>query len=192
MLGFRGRFVACPETRNLILSPLLRGKALSEHESVLIAGVSVRSSFCQTVQRIQHERQTLKSDIDPRDSCFGSFLVNRGQGQNRLTDQGRFVGQYFQTCALRLPVGIHIVGRQNAEHAVHCQRLGSVDIEHPGVWNRTGEQSGVNHALTGIVLCVFNAASNLARYIRRHEVFTNMHIGHDDYPSCTARMTPSR
>ena len=184
------RGVARAETGYLVRRPLRFGEPLLTE--IIAADESVRAAFLQAVERIEYERQPLESHVDCGNRGFGCLFVDRGQRQDRFADQGRFVGQDLQTRGLGFTVGINLIGRQNAEHTFHRQRFGGVDIEYARMGDGAGEQAGVNHALAGIVFRIFDPSGDLADHVRRNEVFSDMHIGHDVYPISAARMTPSR
>ena len=184
------RSVAGAETRDLIDGPFRFRESLAA--VVVAADKRVGPAFLQAVERVEHEGQSLECHIERGDGAFGGLLIDRGQSQNRLADQGRFVGQNLQAGGLGFAVGINIAGSEYAQHAIHRQRLRVIDVQHPRVGNGTGEQAGVDHAFAGVVFRVFDPAGDFADHVGRDEVFSDMHIGHDDYPISAARMTPSR
>jgi hypothetical protein len=188
-LRFRGWFGTVSESSHLVSSPVVGGKSLAEYKGITPV-VSLGAARLHAVQRIQHVVQSFEGHRDCFKSVLGSFFIDRGHRQDRLTDQGWLVSQNFQAGAVLLTVRIHVVSSENAKNTIHRQRFGRIDIDHPRVGNGAGQQPDVRHAFPGIVLCVLDPAGDLAGHIGWNKIFTYMLISHGDHPISTARMTP--
>ncbi len=66
----------------------------------------------------------------------------------------------------------HVFGRQDAQYALHRERLAGVDAGDSGVRHGREQQLAEHHALDAKVFGVFRPAGYLAAEIRRREVLS--------------------
>jgi hypothetical protein len=150
---------------------------------VVAARTPIRPARIEALERIDRERQDLEIDLDAFDRILRRRLIDRGQGQNWVTDKLGLIGHQLADAG--------VVSGQNAENAVHRERLGGIDIANRSVWNRACEQPRENHAFGTEVLGKLGFTGDFASDIRRREILTDQTPSHNQ-ALCAARITALR
>ena len=131
--------------------------------------VSLEPRVCaarpQALHRIDDEGQRLEGDGDALDRVGGSHLVYGGDGEDRLAEVERFVGE--DAFGARLRRGRQVVDGEDGLDARHGQRGARVDAGHASVGHRAQEELGEEHAFRAEVLGVAGASGDLRYQVRR-------------------------
>ena len=153
---------------------------------------SVRASGSARIEaheRVHAERQLFVVDLDEIDRVLRRLLVHRGDGENRLADEHRLVGQY--RIARRRLRG-HFVRSEDSEHAGQLERLARVDAPHASMRHRARQEPAEHHALGAKIFRVFRLAGDFAVDVGRDEILTQQVVCHDAAPFAKRSGTDSR
>ncbi len=115
---------------------------------------------------------------------MGDGLVHRRDGRDGLADKHGLGGEDGSPGRLRTR---HVIGRQHGHHAFHLQRLGGIDVAHPGMGHGAGQQPAKQHTVGAEILSVFRFARDLGPHVRRREVLAQQIVSHAALPA--ARIT---
>jgi hypothetical protein len=72
----------------------------------------------------------------------------------------------------------HVLGGENAEHALELERGRRVDLLHPGVRHWAAQDAAEHHAVGTIVFRVLRLAGDLAVNVGRREILADEIICH--------------
>ena len=145
-------------------------------------GPGVRPTGTQALERIHAERKRLVVHIDRGDGVLRYGLVDRGHREDRRAHVKWLVRE--DRITRRRHFG-KLVGRQNADHAVHVARLGQVDAPDACMRHGAGQQAAERHAVRTEILRIFRPPGHLGANIRWREVSANQ-VGHVTPPSLRA------
>ena len=135
----------------------------------------IRPAGVQAVERIDHERQRLVFDLDQVDRVLGELFGFGGDRKDRLAHEVRLVGE---DRILRRREGRHVLGGEDAEHALELERRGSVDLLDLGVRHRAAQEAAEHHAVGPIVFRVLRLPGHLAVDVGRGEILADEIICH--------------
>jgi hypothetical protein len=128
--------------------------------------------------------ELLEIDADRLDRLRRDFLGLGRDREYRLADIEHLV--LDEDRRLRRRELRHIVGGENAEHALDLQRRRGVDAPDPRVRDRARQRLGEHHAVGAEVLRIFRAAGDLGDDVAWNEILADEIICHLRPPAMRA------
>jgi hypothetical protein len=138
----------------------------------------------QALQRVGDMGELLEIDADRLDRLGGDLLGLGRDRENRLADIEHLV--LDEDRRLRRRKLRHVVGGENAEHALDLERRRGIDAADPRVRDRARQRLGEHHAVGAEILGIFRAAGDLGRDVARNEILANEVICHLTPPAMRA------
>ncbi len=164
------------------LCPLLR-RCRRRNEPVVALGPGVRTAGTQAHQRIDAERKRLEIDLDLFDCVRRGDLVDRCDGQDRLTlidglvrerDFAIEIGEDHLAVVVDGVGGLRqIVGGENRLDAGHRQRRARVETRHTCVRHGTQQELGEDHPFRAKVLGVLGFSRDLRDQVGNRVVLSD-------------------
>ena len=169
--------LALTDRRKVRGGPLDRlDRDASARDVAVAAGIG--SAGVQALQRIECEGQGFQVQFDQVDGILRGGLVHGGHRENGLAHVTGLVGQDRRRRRAGRLRRRNVIGGQYRVHAFQGQCGRHVDIAHPRVGHRTGQQLAEEHSLGAKILRVLGLPGHLAPHIRRHEITANQRISH--------------